>query len=249
MIHAVVRLTAVLLLCLSALARAETEVIATQRPAEELLPVLQPLAAPDVSVQAFRGQLVLSGPAERIAQLRAVLAQLDRPARNLRVSVRQRDAARRGSRTLEHRQGQWSLQQRTEQAIDNGNQQLVMAEGTVAMLALDREIPVLTVLPSGASTTAFLPLGNVLELEPQLSGDQVRLEIRQRQARMNGDVIDAAGVQSVLMLMPGEWTALGAVDSAGRQAGDHADSGGRVRLEQRSAATAREWQVMVELLP
>ena len=46
-----------LLLAASAIAADHvTEVVSTQRPAEELLPVLEPLGGDDVSLQAWRGQ-------------------------------------------------------------------------------------------------------------------------------------------------------------------------------------------------
>lgn len=207
-----------------------TEIIATHRPAEELLPVLMPLAGSDVSVQAYHGQLIIGGPAARVEEMLAVLADLDRPSRNLRISVRRLDAAaqRRQEVQVRVQDGRASvgIDDRATRSAAAGVQQLVMLEGEAARLSLDSEIPVLGTAPSGATTTGFLPLGNALELRPTLAGERVRLEIRRRDAQAANGAINAQTVQSVLLLEPGVWTELGAV--AGQPGG------------------ASRWEVMVE---
>lgn len=243
------------LLCLSpAFADPDvTEVVATQRPAEELLPVLRPLAGNDVSVQAYQGQLVLHGPADRVAVLKVVLAQLDRPLRNLRISVRRHDDARESLAGVGvHASGSVELRQETRTQSTGDTQSLVLVEGAVARLSLDTEIPVLGVAPSGALTTGFVALGNGLDLAPTLSGDRVRLEIRRRDARVDGAGIAAQTVQSVLLLVPGEWSALGALDSGRQGGGDAVRAGHRdaqvTRDSGRDADSAR-WDVRVDVEP
>lgn len=232
-----------------------TEVIATQRPAEELLLVLQPLAGADVSVQAYQGQLILRGSSERIAALRAVIAQLDRPLRNLRISVRRYDDAAQsrtqaGAQWHSHRGSAVGLQSTQEQTQTNDTQQLVLLEGAVARLSLDTEIPVLGLASSGAVTTTFVPLGNGIELKPMLSGDRIRLEVRRRDARVEGSGIATESVQSVLLLEPGVWTDLGAV------AGTDSGQTGNIRIQGKDIAITRDerrdgnqmrWDVRVDL--
>lgn len=192
-----------------------TEIIATRRPAEELLAVLLPLAGSDVSVQAYHGQLIIGGPAARVEQMLAVLADLDRPARNLRISVRRLDAAAERRQDVQVRvqdgRATVAVDDRATRSAAAGVQQLVMLEGEAARLSLDTEIPVLGTAPSGATTHGFLPLGNALELRPTLAGERVRLEIRRRDAQAANGAINAQTVQSVLLLEPGVWTELGAV--------------------------------------
>lgn len=207
-----------------------TEIIATQRPAEELLPVLLPLAGGDVSVQAYHGQLIIGGPAARVEEMLAVIEGLDRPARNLRISVRRLDATAERRQELRVRvqedRAAVGIDARATRSAAAGVQQLVVLEGESARLSLDSEIPVLGTAPSGATTTDFLPLGNALELRPTLAGERVRLEIRRRDAQQASGAINAQTVQSVVLLDPGVWTELGAV--AGYPAG------------------ASRWEVMVE---
>lgn len=247
------------LLLLAAVAQAQpvvTEIIATTRDAEELLAVLQPLTGDDVSAQAYRGQIILRGNPARVAELRGILAQLDRAAQNLRISVRRRDHGSSAGTDARVRVGsgqtELKVQQHNRQTRSDDEQSLVLMEGAVAALALDREIPVLTVAPSGAVSGSFVPLGNVLELKPALAGAQVRLEIRQRHAELNGTAIDTAidssSVQSVLLLTPGVWTDLGALGSDGQDSSSRVDSSGSGQRSRAAGTRQLDWQVRVELL-
>ncbi|MFZ5723925.1 MAG: hypothetical protein ACOY33_09740 [Pseudomonadota bacterium] len=206
-------LFALYLLPVTVVAGDTTVVVVTQRLAGELLPILQPLAGSDVSVQVFGGRLVLGGPAGRVAGLRAVIAELDRPLRNLRISVRRHDVA---ASAQSHIRAQWESGQgvrvgmaHDQQHLQSGDiRQLVLLEGTTARLSVDREIPVLMPAPLNSG---ILPSGNGIDLAAQAAGDGIRLEVRRRDAQVDGGAIAAQTVQSVLLLVPGEWTELGAV--------------------------------------
>lgn len=60
-----------------------------QRPAAELVPLLQPLLQERERVSGDGHTLLLSAEPARLEQLRAVVAQLDRAPRRLRITVRQ----------------------------------------------------------------------------------------------------------------------------------------------------------------
>lgn len=251
----------VAMLCLLALAGfvaagdGVTDIVATQRQATELLPVLQPLAGDDVSVQVFNGQLVLHGPADRVAALRAVIERLDRPLQNLRVSVRRHAASTGNDRVARDvlRDGRVVFERGSVATRQGGDdvQQLVLVEGSAARLSLDTEIPVLGIAPSGAAMTSFVPLGNGIELKPTIAGDRIRLEISRRDARLADQGIAAQAVQAVLLLAPGEWTDLGVV--AGTWRNDTATGQGGtsyVDRQQRDSGSRDEtrWDVRVDLL-
>lgn len=252
----ILRTITLTILLLAAVAQAQpvvTEIIPTTRDAEELLAVLQPLTGDDVSAQAYRGQIILRGNPARVAELRGILAQLDRPVQNLRISVRSRDHGSSAGTDARVRAGsgqtELNVQQHNRQTRSDDEQSLVLMEGAVAALALDRDIPVLTVAPSGAVSGGFVPLGNVLELKPALAGEQVRLEIRQRHAQLNGPAIDSSSVQSVLLLTPGVWTDLGALGSNGQDSSSRVDSSGSGQRNRAVGTRQLDWQVRVELLP
>jgi len=86
-------LTLLLIIALSPCVAAEElklEVIEPRhRPAEELLPVLQPLVGPDGSVSAFQGKLVVKATPDSLREVHELLRSLDVPARQLLVSVTQ----------------------------------------------------------------------------------------------------------------------------------------------------------------
>lgn len=82
----------ILFLATAAVAAAESvlEVIPLRhRPAEQLIPVLQPLVGRDSSISGLHNQLVVRATAAELAQLRRVVAELDTPPRRLQISVRQ----------------------------------------------------------------------------------------------------------------------------------------------------------------
>lgn len=251
-----------LLLPLAAAADDVTEVIATRRPAEELLPVLHPLASSEVSVQAYRGQLILQGPASRVQDLLDVVQKLDRPLRNLRISVRRattaedarRDVVAQGSKN-----GAAVMLHHSERRSDDLDaQSLTMLEGQAAWLSVDTEIPVLGFAASGTPYAYYEPLGNGLSLAPSLAGDRVRLAISQRVAQLAGSngysqAVQATTVQSVLLLTPGEWTPLGdlAPGDGGSTATSFTLDGKRVTADQRQRSgrqPAMHWEVKVEVL-
>lgn len=83
-------LVAALLGPASVLARPQLSTIALQqRPAAELVPVLQPLLGPQESVSGDAFTLILNVEPARLEQLRAAVAELDRAPRQLRITVRQ----------------------------------------------------------------------------------------------------------------------------------------------------------------
>ncbi len=239
-----------------------TQIVTTQRPAEELLPVLMPLAGNEVSLQAYRGQLIVSGPATRVEVLLAVLAQLDRPTRNMRISVRKISTEMRRSRELQSQidsQGAHiRLGSDLAQSGGGDQQQLVVREGDVARLSLDQEILTSGVTAAGAPSEKFLPLGNQLELNPQWADGQIRLEIVRRDAQLQSEnslTIASQGVQSVLLLTPGQWTPFASVSSAGNDGGrsiSGAIEGDQARGTYRNGRVGhfalQNWEVRVDVM-
>jgi len=69
------------------------------RTAEDVIPVVRPLLKPDEAVSGFHSQLFLRASAESNRTVERVLAELDQPRRNLRVTIQQglaRDISRAG---------------------------------------------------------------------------------------------------------------------------------------------------------
>ncbi len=62
------------------------------RPVAEVLPMLRPHLEPDGGISGIGNQLVISAPAATLARVRGILAEIDRPPRQLVISVRQEGA-------------------------------------------------------------------------------------------------------------------------------------------------------------
>lgn len=81
---------ALVLTAATAWAQEALEVIPLQyRSAEEVIPVLRPLLAREGTLSGFRGQLIVRTTPENLAELKRVLANLDRAPRQLLITVRQ----------------------------------------------------------------------------------------------------------------------------------------------------------------
>jgi hypothetical protein len=87
------RLALVLVLVLAAaVARAEPvlEVIPLHhRTAEEVIPILQPMLAREGTLSGFKGQLIVRTTRDNLAEIKRILASLDRAPRQLLITVRQ----------------------------------------------------------------------------------------------------------------------------------------------------------------
>ncbi|MCW5575973.1 MAG: hypothetical protein KIT13_07750 [Burkholderiales bacterium] len=59
------------------------------RSSEQVIPVIQPLLGPDSSVSGFQNQLVIRATPSELAQIRQVLASIDKAPRRLLITVRQ----------------------------------------------------------------------------------------------------------------------------------------------------------------
>jgi type II secretory pathway component GspD/PulD (secretin) len=67
-----------------------TEVIALRsRTVDEVLPLVRPLVEPEGSVSGISGQLIVRATPAKLAQLKQVLSTIDKPARQLVISVTQ----------------------------------------------------------------------------------------------------------------------------------------------------------------
>tara|TARA_A100001037_G_scaffold53677_1_gene45728 strand:+ start:126 stop:1022 length:897 start_codon:yes stop_codon:yes gene_type:complete len=87
-----------------------------QQSAQSLLPVLRPLVPPPGSLNGYQGQLVIKSTPENIDEIKRVLKQLDRHARNLLITVRH---GTRWDRRLDRAQG-FGRAPRGDVAIEGG---------------------------------------------------------------------------------------------------------------------------------
>lgn len=79
-----------IMITLSFTAKADTEIITlNSNTANDILPTVQNLLEPGGKVSAFQGKLIINSSAQNIADIKNILATLDKPAKQLLISVKQ----------------------------------------------------------------------------------------------------------------------------------------------------------------
>ena len=91
------------------------------RPAEEVLPLLRPMLGPQGSISGQGFQLIVKAEPQTLAQLKKVIAQLDKAAANLLISVRQVNSTTR-EQARDSVNARVPLGRDAEIAVNNPNQ-------------------------------------------------------------------------------------------------------------------------------
>jgi hypothetical protein len=232
-----------LILSLPAVPRAEDiAVIETQRPAEELAPLLRELLGPGGVVAASGGKLVVKADPAGIAEVRAVLNQIDRPPRRLMITVAtgMRSAAEGAAGGIGARvrgvppsrvdigvQGEaW----RNRESGD-GLQRVQTLEGQAALIRAGTLVPV----PSGYGGVGYRPVTAGFLVTPRVSGERVDLDLAAWSDQINpppSAAIGTSGANTRLSGRLGEWIEVGGVAATAAFGGGgfaYGGSGGETR--------------------
>ncbi len=244
-----------LLLVLCIIPSAYADTISTlelrHRPAEELIPVLEPLLGPDDSISGQGFMLLLRAPAATRRQIETAVRTLDVAPRTLLISVFQ--GSEHDLHALRLAAGLQSTPEHAEATIAIGRtrarrphdliHQLRVSEGAEGYIETGRAIPYFSALlvgPAGIAvgqeyrdvTTGFYVLA-------RLHGARVSLRIspfRESLSQRRPAEIDTQRVHTTLSGPVGEWLSLGGVS--------HQSSGtttGVGRYETRDRDDSRIW--------
>jgi type II secretory pathway component GspD/PulD (secretin) len=251
------------LACAAAAATAQAlEIIELRnRPAEQLLPILQPLAAPGGVITGSGFQLIVRTTPANLAQLKQVIASLDRAPRQLVIKVRQESGgaatARGVGADVELRPGDSragaSLYDRTGTAQDNVAQQVRVQEGMQARIlgGTSTLVPQRTV--TRTATGAVVVQESSVQRDyntgfvvtPRVNGDRVTLEIGAQRDTVASPgsgagplAADVNRVSSSVSGRLGEWIELGGTSQS-------YESQSRGVLARSSDAGSRERRVWV----
>ncbi|MDX1654874.1 MAG: hypothetical protein R3310_06640, partial [Candidatus Competibacteraceae bacterium] len=157
------------------------------RSAEDLLPLLRPLLAPDEAASGRGDKLLLRIAPGRLSEVRELVERLDTPLRNLRVTLRLAGAAElqeqslRAAGRIDRRGAQLDLGawRASTDRTRNWQQQLRVLEGHEALLQVGRQLPRLEGLyldPPGVGID-YYPLTFGLRVLPRVTGQRVTVEI------------------------------------------------------------------------
>jgi hypothetical protein len=204
------------------------------RTAEDLLPLLRPFMEPGGALTGQGSQLMVRASPANLAQLRELLATLDRPPRQLLITVRQDRADERAQDSVSASGGVIVSSRRgvsgnaTVEASNsrtvgtrNTGQTLRVMEGARAMIGIGVAIPFTfkqyVPAPKGGGltetqTTAFYEAVTGFAVRPTVAGNVVTLELSPVDAAVTPQGVERAQLMTRVQGRLGEWIALGDAD-------------------------------------
>lgn len=238
------RLLAGLVLCLSASLAAsalENRVFELEhRRPDEVAPQLEDLYGSEIQLSTTGQTLIVRAKSERLSEIETLLRQLDRPRRQLQLSLRHRSTATPGGRDR-YSAGVYSTGRDSTHSVTILDEQVAqISSGRIARVPIAERggwSPAL-LLEEIEMTSGFLVRPSVL------SDDQVDLQItaiQDRPLRGRGDY-ETAGLTTVRRVRSGEWVTLG--DEHERRS-----PRGTSRVYGSQLHGNRLWEVKVEVLP
>ncbi|NLY11983.1 MAG: secretin [Gammaproteobacteria bacterium] len=267
----VIRLcTAIALAFNCLLAQAASEVIQLNfRMAQDILPVVQSVLGEQGRATAYGNQLIVNASDDKIAELRAVLEQIDTQPRRLLISVDtqgqqyNRERGYQTDATIGGRHGEIVIGQGEQQGRDNvriihNNTQnrdgalrtIQTLEGSAALIQIGQSVPQRTIHygPYGQvqERTEYRSINQGFYVTATVHGDQVQLELNSQNDRRSqhyNDAIDTQSLSSRVSGRLGEWINVG----ASQQDNNHRQDG----FLQRRYATGQEnnqLQIKVEVI-
>ncbi len=257
-------LAALLALPLAARSQSLEIVDLRHRPAEDLLPQLEPLLAPGGSISGRGWQLFVRTTPANLAELRRVLASLDAPAQQLLITVRQDRAGTINQQGLAtdgslvvgsggvDARARLDAQNSRSLSVRGGEQTLRVSESGRALIALSTAVPFRfrqwTPGPGGwteTTHTRFVEAVRGFVVVPRVRGDRVLLEIspQDEQLGRRGSV-EGMRLATTVEGRLGEWIALGGTGTYRRD-----DDGTGLSSSTSASSSSREVWVRVEPAP
>ena len=262
------------LACGTVLAQDLTIIELRHRRAEDVIPVVQRLVEPGGVVSGVDDKLLVRTSPANLAEIRAAVDAIDRPQRQLLITVGQgtvtdsTSARARGTATIGGGDVQVgvnrppSAQSGVQGSVRGGSQQASLSnvssvrtlEGSETWIAVGQSVPftTTTVTPgwngSVQRSTSFRDVSSGFFATARVNGDVVTLEISPRQQQFRpsgtGGTVQTQGANSVVSGGLGEWMQVGAV----RQASSGSEAGLLVWGRQTGSAEYSAW-VKVDAIP
>lgn len=260
-------LSALLVMFTTALCQAQqtTEIYETYLPANKLVPILEPLLGPDDKITAYHNKLFVKAPPAVQDELLRILQEIDRPLKNIRVSLRYADNAQleaqnlaaqgeivvyKGSSRNSNVDVQVVNKNRFSTQTDNADHQIRVLEGEQGVLDVGKEVPVNQFVFLGPLQTGtakeYRSVSNQLYVVPHLVKDRVRIEVytsNQRMKRNSDNKIQKMDAQTVVVVEPGIWTPL-----AGTTRSVNDSSGSVTHSTRRTGSGEKSLQIRADIL-
>lgn len=204
-----------LVMTVSACAMAATEVVnLNNRTSADLLPVAQNFIGKDGTVSAYGNQLIVNAEPARIEGLRALLGQLDTPAKRLLITVDTNENNQQNSGDSQTRIISYGTASR-----DGGVQQIQASEGVPALIQVGQSVPLTTTQQDSygrlQNQTQYRNVTQGFYVAASVTGETVHLAISTNRDRMSQERPDVVNVQSTDTTVSGrlgEWIPLAGIN-------------------------------------
>ncbi|MBA6045049.1 secretin N-terminal domain-containing protein [Pseudomonas lactis] len=204
-----------LVMTVSACAMAATEVVnLNNRTSADLLPVAQNFIGKDGTVSAYGNQLIVNAEPARIEGLRALLGQLDTPAKRLLITVDTNENNQQNSGDSQTRIISYGTASR-----DGGVQQIQASEGVPALIQVGQSVPLTTTQQDSygrlQNQTQYRNVTQGFYVTASVTGETVHLAISTNRDRMSQERPDVVNVQSTDTTVSGrlgEWIPLAGIN-------------------------------------
>lgn len=208
-------LVASLLMAVSFSAMAATEVLPlNNRTSADLLPVAQNFIGKDGTVSAYGNQLIVNAEPDKIQDLRALLSQLDTPAKRLLITVDTNENNQQNSGDSQTRTISYGTTSR-----DGGIQQIQASEGVPALIQVGQSVPLTTTQQDSygrpQNQTQYRNVTQGFYVTASITGEIVHLAISTNRDRMSQERPDVVNVQSTDTTVSGrlgEWITLAGIN-------------------------------------
>ncbi len=213
------------------------------RRADDIIPIVLPLLESGGALTGADDKLFVRSSPANLAQIREAVAAVDRPQRQLLITVGQGTVAARdgtsvrGSATIGSGDVQVGVNRppagesgatvivgsRSVQTDQQNTSSIRALEGSEAYISVGKSVPFTSSTittgwypPVAQQSTSFRDVTTGFYATARVSGDVVTLEIssRQQDYRAQDETIDTRGATSVVTGRLGEWIELGAVREA-----------------------------------
>ncbi len=179
------------------------------RPASELIPLLTPLLGNSTQLIDNGANLLVRTTPDRLAEINALVKQLDMRQSNLLITVIQNADELNAAQLNDHGIGHVYQTQHAEQ----NTQSIRTLEGVPAHIKVGRLYPRQNFSAYGyPTTTDYSEVTTGFEITPKLVGQQVILSVGPWSDKMNGQgQIETQNAQSTVRINLGEWVDIGGI--------------------------------------
>ena len=197
-----------------------TSITLQHRQADELIPVIKELLSPGDGISGMGDQLIIRADAGKLAAIRRLVADLDRPPKQFLISLqfdnshgtRSHHGSVSGEGRIIQDNGQSRQQLQVQTRIHNNHSQggnsatrkIQVMEGSPARIHTGRE---------SGGVTGGNAAAEGLSVIARMTGNKVKLAITPFKTTGIGGKQEAFSAETVIIVNPGVWTELGSIST------------------------------------